>query len=101
MWTEARKRPDGADGKFVKPTFYGDYFSTKMVPLKSKDIFRLNIKWINNVINNSERIEHSYKIMKQFIDDEGIIAFYQKFFNNKNFKYSDLMGMMHYEESLE
>jgi len=85
------------NGKFIKPTFYGDYFSRELVPLRSEDVFRLNIKWIHNVVNNSHRIAKSYNVMKQYISDNEIVSFYKNFFNNEEFEYSDLMRMMKHE----
>lgn len=82
------------NGKFSKPTFYGDYFSRELVPLTSDNVFRLNIKWIHNVINNSRRIANSYKVMRNFISDNEIVSFYKHFLNNENFEFSDLMRMM-------
>lgn len=85
------------DGKAIKPTFYGDYFSSELVPLKSKDIFKLNVKWIHKVINCKNRIRNSYMVMRRYINDDEILSFYKRFLSNNEFEFSDLMEMMHYE----
>lgn len=85
------------NSSFIKPSFYGDYFSKEIVPLDSSNIFSINLKWIHSVVNNPVRVKNSYKIMKKYLDDEEIVLYYKRFLNNPNYNKNDLMRMMNSE----
>ncbi|MBS5842939.1 MAG: B12-binding domain-containing radical SAM protein [Clostridiales bacterium] len=85
------------NGFFVKPSFYGDYFSKELVPLNGSDILSINLKWIHKIVNDSVRIDNCYKVMKKYLSDDEIVLYYRGFLNNPDFIFDDLLRMMKHE----
>lgn len=85
------------NGCFIKPTFYGDYFSKELVPLNSSDILNINLNWVHRIVNDPVRIDNCYKVMKKYLSDDEIVLYYRDFLNNPDFIFDDLLRMMKHE----
>ena len=82
------------------PNFYGDFFSSKKVPLKGEGINTVRWDWMRNVILNPNRIKNSHKVMKKFFADDQIINFYKNFFDNPHFSQKDLDKLLRIKQQL-
>jgi radical SAM superfamily enzyme YgiQ (UPF0313 family) len=74
--------------------FYGDYFDSTLVPLKSPDIARIREMWASDVIFNGKRIVNSHKILAKYFNQEQMFGFYKNFFNRKKFRQEDLSDLL-------
>lgn len=71
--------------------FYGDVFDSKVVPLNSKLINKLRLKWVKSVMLNKERLNNANKILKHFLSEEEIQLFYKDMFDDDKIDIKEIL----------
>lgn len=75
-------------------SFYGDYFSDDIVPLKSKKIKEIEYIWLKKVIYNKNRLYNSFQVISRYRQGEELINYYRLMLNNPSLSTNDLEGLI-------
>ena len=81
-------------GMFENIKFYGDFFPSEKVPLKTPDLKELISYWMRNVNINRKRIQKSYQVLDKHFDKEKILEYYSNVFDKPNFNEKDLQNLL-------
>ncbi len=74
-------------------SFYGNIFPKEKVPLKSRDINELRLRWVKT-LNNPQRVKHAHQILQKYLNTEEIIRFYRVYYDNPKFDESHLHRLL-------
>ena len=64
--------------------FYGDYFDSDAVPLKSENIADLRLKWNFDVVFNEKRLANCNRILAKYLSEDQLLNFYRCFLDRKD-----------------
>lgn len=74
-------------------SFYGNIFPKEKVPLKSRDINGLRLRWVKT-LNNPQRIKQAHQILQKYLNNEEIIRFYRVYYDNPKFDANHMFRLL-------